>query len=109
MLLEHIGLHHTGRQRPLPACPVPAVWRSCVKSPTPTRGAGWGANTTESAQAVLDFVRSEGIFVENVYNSKVLVGMLPLGGAGQGLRGGLLPAYRRLRLPVQSVLRRKRT
>lgn len=39
------------------------------------RGRGWGANTTESAQAVLDFARSEGIFVENVYNSKVLVGM----------------------------------
>lgn len=39
------------------------------------RGRGWGANTTESAQAVLDFIRSEGIFVENVYNSKVLVGM----------------------------------
>lgn len=39
------------------------------------RGRGWGANTTESAQAVLEFIRSEGIFVENVYNSKVLVGM----------------------------------
>lgn len=39
------------------------------------RGRGWGANTAESAQAVLDFIRSEGIFVENVYNSKVLVGM----------------------------------
>lgn len=39
------------------------------------RGRGWGVNTTESAQAVLDFIRSEGIFVENVYNSKVLVGM----------------------------------
>lgn len=39
------------------------------------RGAGWGENTPESQQAVLSFARSEGIFIENVYNSKVLVGM----------------------------------
>lgn len=40
------------------------------------RGAGWGENTPESQQAVLSFARSEGIFIENVYNSKVLVGMM---------------------------------
>lgn len=39
------------------------------------RGAGWGENTPESQEAVLSFARSEGIFIENVYNSKVLVGM----------------------------------
>lgn len=39
------------------------------------RGLGWGENTTESSNEVLAFPRSEGIFIENVYNSKVLVGM----------------------------------
>lgn len=39
------------------------------------RGAGWGENTPESAQEVLTFARREGIFIENVYTSKVLVGM----------------------------------
>ena len=39
------------------------------------RGDGWGQNTRESVQEVLDFPRREGIFIENVYNSKVLVGM----------------------------------
>ena len=39
------------------------------------RGNGWGENTKESEQAVLSFARSEGIFLENVYNSKVFVGM----------------------------------
>lgn len=39
------------------------------------RGGGWGSNTPESEQEVLSFARSEGIFVENIYNSKVLVGM----------------------------------
>ena len=40
------------------------------------RGGGWGENTKESQQAVLSFARSEGIFIENVYTSKVLVGMM---------------------------------
>lgn len=39
------------------------------------RGGGWGQNTPESVQEVLAFPRREGIFIENVYNSKVLVGM----------------------------------
>jgi len=39
------------------------------------RGDGWGVNTEESANAVLHFARLEGIFIENVYNSKVVVGM----------------------------------
>ena len=47
---------------------------ACVLDDT-YRGAGWGANTPESSQAVEDFARREGILVENVYNSKVLVGM----------------------------------
>ena len=40
------------------------------------RGGGWGENTEESQQAVLSFARSEGIFIENVYTSKVMVGMM---------------------------------
>ena len=40
------------------------------------RGNGWGENTEESERAVLSFARSEGIFLENVYNSKVFVGMM---------------------------------
>ena len=39
------------------------------------RGKGWGINTSESIQTVLDFPKLEGILIENVYNSKVLVGM----------------------------------
>lgn len=39
------------------------------------RGEGWGKNTPESEQEIFSFARSEGIFIENVYNSKVLVGM----------------------------------
>lgn len=40
------------------------------------RGGGWGQNTPESSRIVTEFARTEGILVENVYNSKVLVGML---------------------------------
>lgn len=39
------------------------------------RGEGWGKNTPESEWEVFSFARGEGIFIENVYNSKVLVGM----------------------------------
>lgn len=39
------------------------------------RGKGWGKNTPESEREVFSFARSEGIFIENIYNSKVLVGM----------------------------------
>ena len=39
------------------------------------RGGGWGENTPESEAEVRRFARDEGIFIENVYNSKVLVGM----------------------------------
>lgn len=39
------------------------------------RGDGWGINTEMSSRAVLDFPKTEGILIENVYNSKVLVGM----------------------------------
>lgn len=39
------------------------------------RGEGWGVNTLESSEEILKFVRREGIFIENVYNSKVVVGM----------------------------------
>lgn len=40
------------------------------------RGGGWGSNTTESIEAVLQFPREEGLYLENVYNSKVVVGMM---------------------------------
>lgn len=39
------------------------------------RGEGWGINTPQSSQVVRDFPKLEGILIENVYNSKVLVGM----------------------------------
>ena len=39
------------------------------------RGNGWGENTEESTEEILRFARQEGIFIENVYNSKVVVGM----------------------------------
>lgn len=39
------------------------------------RGSGWGKNTKESEKMVLQFARDEGIFIENIYNSKVVVGM----------------------------------
>lgn len=39
------------------------------------RGEGWGANTIESELFVQRFPQMEGIFVENIYTSKVLVGM----------------------------------
>ncbi len=39
------------------------------------RGSGWGINTEESANEVFRFAQLEGIFIENIYNSKLLVGM----------------------------------
>lgn len=39
------------------------------------RGEGWGVNTSESSREIFEFARQEGIFIENVYNSKVVVGM----------------------------------
>lgn len=39
------------------------------------RGMGWGANTKESEEEIFRFARKEGIFIENVYTSKVMVGM----------------------------------
>ena len=38
-------------------------------------GEGWGCNTPESAEAVRRMPRTEGIFIENVYTSKVWVGL----------------------------------
>lgn len=38
------------------------------------RGGGWGVNTNESRCMISDFARTEGILIENIYNSKVLVG-----------------------------------
>ncbi len=42
------------------------------------RGEGWGQNTIESEKMVFDFAKTEGIFIENIYNSKVIVGMIDM-------------------------------
>ncbi|WP_066926072.1 1-aminocyclopropane-1-carboxylate deaminase/D-cysteine desulfhydrase [Murdochiella massiliensis] len=39
------------------------------------RGDGWGINTPESSKIIAEFSSTEGIVIENVYNSKVLVAM----------------------------------
>jgi len=39
------------------------------------RGEGWSYNTVESEKMVHTFAQREGIFIENIYTSKVLVGM----------------------------------
>ena len=39
------------------------------------RGSGWGINTDQSSRLITEFAQAEGILIENVYNSKVLVGM----------------------------------
>lgn len=39
------------------------------------RGEGWGFPTKESSAMVINFAREESIFIENVYTSKVVVGM----------------------------------
>ena len=56
--------------------PMPLPLDDAAQLTDAYRGAGWGENTKESEQAVLSFARSEGIFLENVYNSKVFVGMM---------------------------------
>lgn len=40
------------------------------------RGGGWGSNTPESSGMVLQFPAEEGLYLENVYNSKVMAGMV---------------------------------
>lgn len=54
-------------------CPAP-VHQLCTITDQ-YRGGGWGINTPDSAEMVAAFARMEGIFIENVYTSKVLVGM----------------------------------
>jgi 1-aminocyclopropane-1-carboxylate deaminase/D-cysteine desulfhydrase-like pyridoxal-dependent ACC family enzyme len=39
------------------------------------RGDGWGINTAESEREVFSFAQTEGVFIENIYNSKVVIGM----------------------------------
>ena len=39
------------------------------------RGDGWGCSTPESSDAVYSMPKTEGIFIEHVYNSKVWVGL----------------------------------
>lgn len=38
-------------------------------------GLGWGCNTADSEKEVFSFAKKEGIFIENIYTSKVVVGM----------------------------------
>lgn len=47
----------------------------CVRVTDAYSGGGWGVNTAESSAEVLKFARDEGIYVENIYTSKVIVGM----------------------------------
>lgn len=56
--------------------PMPLLLDNAAQITDAYRGAGWGENTKQSEQAVLSFARSEGIFLENIYNSKVFVGMM---------------------------------
>jgi len=42
------------------------------------RGEGWGCPTIQSDRMVFDFPRLEGIFVEKVYTSKTLAGMIDI-------------------------------
>lgn len=39
------------------------------------RGGGWGENTPQSSAIIPEFAQTEGILIEQVYNSKTLVGM----------------------------------
>lgn len=55
---------------PLPADPE----RACIIDDS-YRGEGWGVNTPQSSRMITDFAGTEGILAENIYNSKVLVGM----------------------------------
>ncbi len=50
-------------------------------------GAGWGQNTKESETMVLEFAKAEGIFIENVYTSKVVVAMAAYAKTGK-ITGG---------------------
>ena len=50
------------------------------------RGAGWGQNTPESTAMTETLPKLEGIFIENVYNSKVVVALADY--AAQGLLEG---------------------
>ena len=51
-----------------------ALEESCVIDDS-YRGGGWGENTDQSSQIITQFAQAEGILIENIYNSKVLVGM----------------------------------
>lgn len=53
---------------------VPALEALC-RVTAQFRGGGWGCSTHASEQAVLRLARMEGILSENIYNSKVLVGL----------------------------------
>ncbi|WP_071433115.1 1-aminocyclopropane-1-carboxylate deaminase/D-cysteine desulfhydrase [Angelakisella massiliensis] len=55
--------------------PCPAPVNQLCEITDCYRGDGWGMNTPDSARMVKEFARQEGIFIENIYNSKVLVGM----------------------------------
>lgn len=49
------------------------------------RGDGWSLNTPESERMVKTFVQTEGIYIENVYTSKLMVGFFDM--AKKGLDG----------------------
>lgn len=73
-LMSHIR-ETIGELEELTGIPCPAPVHELCEIAEEYRGDGWGVNTKESSEEVLEFAKQEGIFVENVYNSKVLVGM----------------------------------
>ena len=48
--------------------------KDCADITDAYRGEGWSINTDQSRQMVKTFVRTEGIYIENVYTSKLMVG-----------------------------------
>ncbi len=62
---------HTGVKFPYPLDKVMTIYDEY-------RGGGWGKSTKESIDIIYDFAQTEGIFLESVYVSKTMYGMLDL-------------------------------
>lgn len=73
-LIDHIGKTIRDTES-ITGLPMEVALEDATEVTDAYRGSGWGQNTPESEQAIFDFASEEGIFIENVYNSKVLVGM----------------------------------
>lgn len=73
-LSEHISTIIKDAAEAFGADPGDDLFR-CVTVTDAYYGGGWGMNTAESSAEVIAFARTEGIYIENVYTSKVIVGM----------------------------------